>query len=202
MFNTSTEQSSIQNTTPALPGDLSWYAIQIKSRLANVASATLHGKGYEELLPLYHCRRQWSDRIKALELPLFPGYMFCRFDASDRLLPILTTPGVIGIVGAGKTPVPVENEEIAAIRAVLRSGLAAGPSPFLTVGSKVYVERGPLAGLEGIIVRTGKNHRLVVSISLLQRSIAVEIDPQWARPLRSGTGPIAGSSTKGSAPKF
>ena len=72
MSTTSTEQSSIRNTTPVLPGDLSWYAIQIKSRLANVASATLHGKGYEELLPLYPCRRQWSDRIKVLELPLFP----------------------------------------------------------------------------------------------------------------------------------
>ena len=122
--------------------------------------------------------------------------MFCRFDPSDRLLPILTTPGVIGIVGAGKTPVPVRDEEIAAIRAVLRSGLAAKPSPFLTVGSKVYVERGPLAGLEGIIVRTGTNHRLVISISLLQRSVAVEIDPQWARPVRSGTGAISVSSNE------
>jgi len=99
----------------------------------------------------------------------------------DRL-PILTTPGVTSIVGAGKTPVPVDDEEIEAIRAILRSGLAALPWPFLCVGSRVYIERGPLAGVEGIITNMDKVYRLIVSISLLQRSVAVEIDREWARP--------------------
>jgi transcription antitermination factor NusG len=89
------------------PNNLPWYALQIQIKLGSVASATLRGKGYEGFLPLYPSRRWWSDRIKTLDLPLFPGYLFCRFDVSDRLMPILTTPGVIGIVGAGKTPVPV-----------------------------------------------------------------------------------------------
>ena len=79
------------------------YALRIQSRLGSVASTTLRGKGYEEFLPLYGSQRRWSDRIKKLELTLFSGYLFCQFDVSDRL-PILTTPGVIGVVGAGKTP--------------------------------------------------------------------------------------------------
>ena len=108
---------------------------------------------------------------------------------SDRLLPILTTPGVIGIVGAGKTPVPIDDEEIEAVRAILRSGLAVQPWPLLRVGSKVYIEGGPLAGLEGIVTNTDKVYRLVVSVSLLQRSVAVEIDREWARPIADGMGP-------------
>jgi transcription antitermination factor NusG len=181
----------IQRTTLSRPDNLSWYAVQIQSRLGNIASATLRGKGYEEFLPLYRSRRRWSDRIKELELPLFPGYLFCRCDVSDRLMPILTTPGVIGIVGAGKTPVPVDDEEIEAVRAVLRSGLAAQPWPCLRVGSKVYIEGGPLAGVEGIITKMDKVYRLIVSVNLLQRSVAVEIDHEWARPIADGIGPRA-----------
>jgi transcription antitermination factor NusG len=182
------------------PDNLSWYAIQIVSRLGSIASATLRGKGYEEFLPLYRSRRRWSDRIKQLELPLFPGYLFCRFDVTDRLMPILTTPGVIGIVSAGKTPVPVDDEEIEAVRAILRSGFAAQPWPFLRVGSKVYIEGGPLAGLEGIVTDTDKIYRLVVSVSLLQRSVAVEIDRAWARPVADRIGPRAATLSERARP--
>ena len=160
-----------------------WYALQIQSRLAAVASATLRGKGFEEFLPLYSSRRRWSDRMKHVELPLFPGYLFCRFDPRDRLVPILTTPGVISIVSAGRVPIPVAEKELEAVRSVIRSGLAAQPWPFLAVGSRIYMEAGPLAGLEGIITSTDKIHRLVVSVSLLQRSVAVEIDRDWACPV-------------------
>jgi len=193
--------SSLQNIRPQLevapasidsPGDRRrWYAIRVQSKFENLASATLRGKGYEEFLPLYPSRRRWSDRVKILDLPLFPGYLFCRFDVQERLLPILTTPGVISILGAGRTPVPVEDEEIEAIKTVLRSGLGAQPWPFLGVGSRVYVGRGPLAGLEGVITNTDKIYRLVVSVSLLQRSVAVEIDREWARPIADRIGPRA-----------
>jgi transcription antitermination factor NusG len=152
---------------------------------------TLRGKGYQEFLPLYRSKRRWSDRVKELDLPLFPGYLFCRFDVHGRLLPILTTPGVIGIVGAGKTPLPIDDEEIESVRAILRSGLKAQPWPFLRVGSKVYIEAGPLAGVEGIITNTDKVYRLVVSVSLLQRSVACEIEREWARPILDGLGPRA-----------
>src|ERR1039457_3650356 len=179
-----------QCVTLPQPHQLSWYALRIQSRLASLASTTLRGRGYEELLPLYRSRRRWSDRTKELELPLLPGYLFCQFDVRHRV-PILTTPGVIGVVGAGKVPVPIDLDEIEAVRAILRSGLAAQPWPLLRVGSKVYIERGPLTGLEGIITNTDKVYRLVVSVSLLQRSVAVEIDREWARPIAPAMGPRA-----------
>lgn len=160
-----------------------WYALQIQTRLGNIASTALRGKGYEEFLPVYRSRRSWSDRVKYIDLPLFPGYLFCRFDVRERLLPVLSTPGVIGIVGAGKTPIPVDDEEIAAVHRVVQSGLAAQPWPFLTVGSRIYMEAGPLAGLEGIVTNTDKTYRLVVSVAMLQRSVAVEIDRDWVRPV-------------------
>jgi transcription antitermination factor NusG len=160
-----------------------WYALQVQSRLASVASTVLRGKGYEEFLPVSCSRRRWSDRVKKIDLPLFPGYLFCKFDPQDRLVPVLTTPGVIGIVGAGRKPIPVPEEEIEAVRRVLLSGLAAQPWPFLGVGSRIYIESGPLAGIEGIVTNVDKVYRLVVSVTLLQRSVAVEIDRYWARPI-------------------
>jgi transcription antitermination factor NusG len=130
---------------------------------------------------------------KEVELPLFPGYLFCRLDPRDRLLPIWTTPGVIGIVGPGKIPLPVAKEEIEAVRSILGSGLTAQPWPFLGLGTRVYIEYGPLRGLEGVITSTDKVHRLVVSVELLQRSVAVEINSNWARPISN---PIAFASER------
>jgi transcription antitermination factor NusG len=170
------------------PHQWSWYALQIQSRLVNISHAMLSGKGYEAYVPSYRGQRTWSDRIKELDLPLFPGYIFCRFDVGNRL-PILTTPGVISIVGAGKTPIPVEDEEIESIRTVVHSGLAAEPCPFLGIGSRVQIEDGPLAGIEGIITNGDKVCRLVISVSLLQRSVAVEVDREWARPISNGPHP-------------
>lgn len=163
----------------------SWFALRIQSRLATIASSTLAGKGYEEFLPTYRTQRRWSDRVKQVDVPLFTGYLFCRFDPTDRQVPVLGTPGVISIVGAGKTPIAIPEAEIAAVRSIVRSGLAAQPWPYLRLGSPVYIERGPLAGLEGIVTSTDKICRLVVSVSLLQRSVAVEIDRDWVRPARA-----------------
>ena len=164
-----------------------WYALQIQARLGNTASACLRGKGYEEFLPVYRSRRRWSDRIKTIDVPLFPGYLFCRFDPQDRIVPILTTPGIIGIVAAGRVPIPVDEAEIEAVRQVVRSGLAVQKWPHLRVGSRIYIERGPLTGIEGVVVNDDKVYRLIVSVSLLQRSVAVEIDRDWARPAAEGT---------------
>ena len=160
-----------------------WYALRVQSNFESLVSTSLRGKGYEEFLPKYRSRRRWSDRIKELDLPLFPGYLFCRFDVHDRLLPILTTPGVICIVGAGRTPIPVSDGEITAVQAVIRSGLPVLPWPCLTVGSRVLIERGPLAGIEGIALKVDQKYRLVVSVQLLQRSVAAEIERDWVRPI-------------------
>ena len=116
-----------------------WFAVQTRSRYENLVATLLRGKGYELFLPIYKSRRRWSDRIKELELPLFPGYLFCRFNPLDRF-PILVTPGVMQVVGVGKSPIPVDDLEIAALKTAIRSGLPRQPWPFLQVGQRVRIE--------------------------------------------------------------
>ena len=159
-----------------------WFAVQTRSRYENLVATLLRGKGFESFLPIYKSRRRWSDRIKELELPLFPGYLFCRFNPLDRF-PILVTPGVMQVVGVGKNPIPVDDLEIAALEAAIRSGLPRQPWPFLQIGQKVRIECKPLCGLEGILVEFKGRHRLVLSVTLLQRSVAVEVDDTWIRPI-------------------
>jgi transcription antitermination factor NusG len=159
-----------------------WCALRVKARFEKVVSATARGKGFEEFLPLCLSRRRWSDRFKSVELPLFPGYVFCRLNPEYRL-PLLTIPGVLNFVGIGRIPAPIDDHEIAAIRATVQSGLLAEPYPFLDVGQRVRLEEGPLAGLEGFLVEVRKQERIAVSVTLLRRSIAVDIERQWVRPL-------------------
>jgi len=159
-----------------------WYALRVKSRCEKVVATVANHKGYEEFLPVYKCRRRWSDRLKSVEFPLFPGYVFCRLD-SRRRLPLLTIPGVLHFVGIGKTPVPLEDAEIDAIQAAVRSGFSTEPWPFLEVGQCVRLDEGPLAGVEGIFVRTSKQDRLIVSVTLLKRSVAITIERHWATPV-------------------
>ncbi len=161
-----------------------WYAVHVKARAEKMVAAITHNKGYEEFLPLYKARRRWSDRMQTVELPLFPGYLFCRLGGDSRL-PILTTPGVLGFAGVGKIPVPVEDVEIAAIQTTLASGLFAEPWPFLNRGEIIRLEAGPLAGMEGVYVENRKRHRIIVSVTLLQRSMAIEIDRDWVKPIRA-----------------
>jgi len=163
-----------------------WYAIHVQSKFEKVASEVLRDKGYEEFLPFYREKRQWSDRVKQLDLPLFPGYLFCRIDITGRLLPILTTPGVLGIVSAGNCPIAVSDQEIETVQAVVRSGLPAMPWPGLTAGNLVLIEHGPLTGVEGVVLDVNKKYRLIVSVPLLQRAVAVEIEREWVRPLMPG----------------
>ncbi len=159
-----------------------WFALRVKSRCEKVVSTIARNKGFEEFLPLYQRRQRWSDRVKAVEFPLFPGYVFCRLNPQYRL-PLLTIPGVLHFVGIGKAPVPIDDEEILAIQSAVSSGLATEPWPFLEVGQRVRLEDGPLVGLEGFLVEMRKRYRVVVSVTLLKRSVAVEIDREWVTPL-------------------
>lgn len=156
----------------------SWFALQVRTAHEKKVSARLEGKCYEHFLPLYPLRRRWSDRIKETEIPLFPGYLFCRIDMTCRL-PILTTLGVIRIVGIGGAPQPVDEAEMAAIQMLARSKLPCQPWPFLEIGEQVRIEHGPLCGLEGILLGFRGLHRLVLSVTLLQRSVAVQIHEAW-----------------------
>jgi transcription antitermination factor NusG len=159
-----------------------WYALRVRSNFEWVAAQALRERGFEENLPSYRSRRRWSDRVKEVEAPLFPGYLFCRFNLQNRL-PILTAPGVLHIVGSGKIPQPVDEQELLAVRTLARSGSPVTPWPFLRTGQRVELEYGPLAGLEGILVAVKNVSRIVVSVSLLQRSISAEVDSDWVRPV-------------------
>ena len=159
-----------------------WYALHVRTRFEKVVSRNLRGNGYEQFLPLYRRTSRWSDRTKEIELPLFPGYVFCRFNPLHRM-PILTIPGVNTIVGIGKSLMPVEENELAVVRTVLESNSYCEPWPFLQVGEKVCVERGPLAGTQGIVMLVKNSYRLVISVNLLQRSVAVEIDRDCLKPI-------------------
>jgi transcription antitermination factor NusG len=159
-----------------------WYALHVRSRFEKLVQTNLEEKGYEVFLPTYISKRKWSDRVKSLSVPLFPSYVFCRFDINSRL-PILITPGVNSVVGVGKAPLPIDEYEIEAIRSVMQSGIATQPYPFLRTGDWVRVEAGPLEGLTGMITREKGCSRLVISVTLLMRSVAVEIDRNWVKPI-------------------
>jgi transcription antitermination factor NusG len=167
---------------------VSWFALQVRGRQEFNISENLGSNGYEWFLPLYKCSKRWSDRIKQVDTPLFPGYVFCRFNPLDRL-PILKIPGVIQIVGFNRQLVAVDENEIRAIQALVASGIPNHPYPYLEVGDRVRIESGPLRGLEGLLVEFQGNHQLVLSVSLLQRSVAVKIDSASVTSLRSSAVP-------------
>ena len=152
-----------------------WYALRIRTRFEKFAAKHLRDKGYEEYLPLSRSTHRWSDRMKTVASPLFPGYLFCKFDIQDRL-PILVVPGVLSIVGIGKAPATIPESQISSLQQIITSGMQCGPWPFLQVGQSVSVERGVLAGLKGIVIEVKSNLRLVLSLPLLQRAVAVDID--------------------------
>jgi len=152
-----------------------WFALQVRSRWENATEGLLQNKGFETLLPTYPATRRWSDRSKIVESPLFPGYVFCRFDIHDRL-PVLITPGVISVVGRGKTPIAVAESEITALQIVIRSGIQTQPWPYLEIGERVRIKNDVLEGMEGILTSFKGHQRVIISVVLLQRSVALEID--------------------------
>ena len=164
---------------------VSWFALQIRSRWESSAADLLRGKGLEILLPTYTTSRKWSDRVKVVETPLFPGYLFCRFDVNNRL-PVLITPGVISVVGRGKTPVAVDDAVIHSIRAAIGSGIHLEPWPYVEIGERVRIKHDVLDGMEGILTSFKGSHRVIISVTLLRRSVALEIDRSRIAPLEPG----------------
>ena len=155
-----------------------WFAVQVWTGREHFCAAHLRARAYDVFLPCYQEQRRWSDRVKKTERALFAGYVFCRIPpaATDK---IITTPGVIRIVSDQSGPLPVPAEEIDAIQRILATRRPTEPWQFLQAGERVRLETGPLRGTEGVVLTIRNRHRLVVSVSLLQRSVAVEIDPEW-----------------------
>lgn len=165
-----------------------WYALQVRTRYERAVADHLEGNGFEWFLPLSKDRKRWSDRIKEVSTPLFPGYLFSRFDVQNRL-PILKIPGVVQIVGYNRQPIPVDEHEIAAIQTLVASGVPNQPCSFVEIGDRVRIDSGALRGLEGILVESRGRHKFILSVSLLQRSVAVEIDSLSVTPCREDFSP-------------
>lgn len=152
-----------------------WFALTVKPRHEKTVAEGLLARSLESYAPLYRERHRWSDRVRSVELPLFPRYVFCRFSFADRIK-VLSMPSVRSVVGFGGEPAPVRDEEIDAVRTLVDSGLEVAPCDYLRLGQRVRVCEGPLAGLEGILSREKSACRIVINVELLQRSVAVEID--------------------------
>jgi transcription antitermination factor NusG len=166
-----------------------WFALQVVQRREFQVAAQLRDRGFEDYVPARDERMAWSDRTKKVSLPLFPGYVFCRTDPSSHLLPILTTPGVMHFVGIGKAPTAIDDREIESIRRAVALGGMFWRYPKLAKGEQVELTGGPLAGCIGRIERVDdKNWLLVVTITLLQRAIGVEIEPEWATVVKKSVG--------------
>ncbi len=163
---------------------LPWFALRLRSNYERTTLSHLRERGYEEFAPSYQVEKRWSDRTKQIEQFLFPGYIFCRFNPNDRLS-ILTAPGVVDVVGFGKLPERIPDAEIERVRRMVDSGLPVTPYPYVQVGQAVLIERGPLTGVEGILVEVKGKARLVVSVELLRRSVSAEVDRNAIRPIQT-----------------
>ncbi len=154
--------------------DSSWYAVYTRHQHEKMVHRVLTSKGFDSFLPLYATTHNWKDRTKALTLPLFPCYVFLK-GGIERRLPILTTPGVYGLVSSAGQPAAIPDIEIEAIRRVVDSGARVEAHPYLKCGNWVRVKCGPLAGIEGILVRKKNLSRLVLSVELLGTAAAIEV---------------------------
>jgi transcription antitermination factor NusG len=152
-----------------------WYAAYTCANHEKRVAAELEARAVEHFLPLYNSVRRWKDRKVRLELPLFPGYVFVRLALCARLR-VVQIPSVVYLVGFGGQPYPFPESEVESLRAGIRNALHLEPHPYLNVGSRVRIVRGPLEGVEGILTRKKNLYRVVLSLDLIARSAAVEVD--------------------------
>ena len=165
-----------------VPPPTHWYALRTKSRHEKLVRDQLDKQGIEPLLPTVKRLSQWKDRKKEVEVPLFSGYCFVRFSQEARL-PVQQVSGVVEIVGSGSCPEPIPDAEIEALKTLMTSVLPYDPHPYLHEGMQVEVLRGPLRGVQGILLRKEKRHRLVIGVRLIQQAAVVEIDIQDVQPV-------------------
>lgn len=160
-----------------------WYALVVQPKHEKAVDEYLRRRGLAALCPTYQARKCWSDRIKVVDLPLFAGYVFACFSYAQRIV-ALGTAGVRSIVGFGSTPQPIPEAEIAALQSIRIAGLPIRPWPYLQAGQRVQVVKGCLAGLEGILAREKDLFRVVVSVEMLMRSVAVEVERDCIAPVQ------------------
>jgi transcription antitermination factor NusG len=166
----------------ACSSQVHWYAIYTCPNRERKIAAQLANRGFEHFLPQYESVRRWKDRRVRLQMPLFPGYVFVHLALQNRV-GVLQIPGVVRFVGFDGRAIPVLEEDLTRVREFFKQGLRAEPHPFLTVGRRVRVGRGPLTGMQGILVRRKNKLRFVVSVELIMRSVSVEIDETDLQPI-------------------
>ena len=155
-----------------------WYAAYTKPRHERIVTVHLEHRGYEVVFPRYTANHRWTDRMKEVEQPLFPGYVFVRCDSVHRL-PVVQTPGLLHLVSDASGPLPVPDIEVENLRRAMETGVPLLPVPYLKVGDSVSITRGPLRGLTGILQEIRSKQWVIVSIELLARSVAVKVSPSW-----------------------
>jgi transcription antitermination factor NusG len=165
------------------PLQLRWYATYVCSRHEKQVLSQLRERNVSCFLPLYRSVRRWKDRRKELELVLFPGYVFVRIDLLKERLRVLQLPSVVRFVSFNGQPAALPDAEIETLTRGLASGIRAEPHPYLRVGQRVYIRYGPLAGAQGILLRRKDKLRVVLSIDLIMRSVAVEVDEADVEPV-------------------
>ena len=170
-------------TTSGLASAARWFALTVRHQHERQTAVALGWKGMETLVPCYPVRHRWSDRDKEVETPLFAGYVFCRFELREKIR-VLNTPGVAKIVGFGGAPAALDDREIGGIQAAMQSRLGLWPWQYLHAGDQVRIERGPLRGVQGTLLREPEGLRLVIGVELLRRAVAVEVDPEMIAPVR------------------
>jgi transcription antitermination factor NusG len=171
--------------TVALPApwaEQHWYAAYTCANHEKRVAAEMGARGVEHFLPLYRSTRRWKDRRVQLELPLFPGYVFVRLPLGERLR-VVQIPSVVRLVGFGGLPTALPDKDMEILRVGLSEQLRAEPHPFLTVGRRVRITTGPFAGLAGVLKRKKSSLRVVVTLELIQRSVAVDVDAADVGPL-------------------
>lgn len=165
-----------------MPDNSCWWAVYTRHQHEKTVARMLAGKGIEVFLPLYESNRRWKDRNKLVSLPLFPCYLFVRGDQNRRSL-VVSTPGVHMVLTNGEKTAIVPEAEIQAIRKTVEAATNVEPHGFLKCGERVRMKRGPLEGVEGILVRKKNQCRLVLSVEMLAQSVGVEIDAADVEPV-------------------
>lgn len=153
-----------------------WYAFRVRPRHEKLVSMSLRGKGYEEFLPLTKSKRKWADRSPIIEMPLFPGYLFCDTERSE-IGKIRCTRGILDVIRAGSAPLPANRTEIESLRKATEAELQLESLPYIdpSTAKQLHIISGPLSGLDGMLVQMRGKERLILSVDLLCRSVLVEV---------------------------
>jgi transcription antitermination factor NusG len=172
--------------------EAAWFAIQTKPRHEKSVAADLETKGITSCVPLYSVKKRWSDRYQMVELPVFANYVFVRVpSAREARVAVLRTQGVVRFIGARGAGTPIPQEEIETVQNIVRHRIACAPYPFLNIGQSVRICGGSLDGVQGILLAQNDDQSLVVSISIIQRSLAIRVAGYRLEPCAPFSNPPA-----------